>query len=36
VYGEGTGADRIEGAAERAADEISAQLREAAEEQGWI
>jgi hypothetical protein len=36
LYGEGTGLDRIERAAERTADEISAQLREAAEEQGWI
>ena len=36
VYGEGTGSDRIEGAAERTAAEISAQLRKAAEEQGWI
>jgi hypothetical protein len=36
VHGEGTGSDRIEGVAKRAADEISAQLRKAAEEQGWI
>ena len=28
LYGEGTGSDRIEGAAERTADEISAQLQE--------
>jgi hypothetical protein len=36
LYGEGSGSDTIEGAAKRTADEISAQLREAAEEQGWI
>jgi Domain of unknown function (DUF4410) len=36
LYGEETGSDRIEGAAERTADEIAAQLRTAAEEQGWI
>jgi hypothetical protein len=36
LYGEGSGSDTIEGAARRTADEISAQLRETAEEQGWI
>jgi hypothetical protein len=36
VYGEKTGWDTIEGAAERIAGEISAQLRKAAEEQGLI
>jgi Domain of unknown function (DUF4410) len=36
LYGESTGSDTIEGAAKRTADEISAQLRKAAEEQGWI
>jgi Domain of unknown function (DUF4410) len=36
LYGEGTGSDTIEGAAKRTADEISAQLRTTAEEQGWI
>jgi hypothetical protein len=36
LYGEGTGSDTIEGAAKRTADEIAAQLRTAAEEQGWI
>ena len=36
LYGEGTGSDRIEGVAKRTTDEISAQLRKAAEEQGWI
>jgi hypothetical protein len=36
LYGEETGSDTIEGAAERTADEIAAQLRTAAEEQGWI
>jgi Domain of unknown function (DUF4410) len=36
VYGESTGSDTIEGAAKRTADEIAAQLRTAAEEQGWI
>jgi hypothetical protein len=36
VYGEATGSDSIEGAAKRTADEIAAQLRTAAEEQGWI
>jgi Domain of unknown function (DUF4410) len=36
LYGEGSGSDTIEGAAERTADEIAAQLRTAAEEQGWI
>jgi len=34
--GEATGSDTIEGAARRTADEIAAQLRTAAEEQGWI
>src|SRR5918994_7282043 len=34
--GEVTGSETIEGAAERTADEIAAQLRTAAEEQGWI
>jgi hypothetical protein len=34
--GEATGSDTIEGAAKRTADEIAAQLRTAAEEQGWI
>jgi hypothetical protein len=36
LYGEGSGSDTIEGAAERTADEIAAQLRTTAEEQGWI
>jgi Domain of unknown function (DUF4410) len=36
LYGEGSGSDTIEGAAKRTADEITAQLRTAAEEQGWI
>jgi hypothetical protein len=36
LYGEETGSDTIEGAAERTAKEIAAQLRTAAEEQGWI
>jgi Domain of unknown function (DUF4410) len=36
LYGEGSGSETIEGAAKRTADEISAQLRTAAEEQGWI
>ena len=36
LYGEGTDSDTIEGAAERTADEIAAQLRTAAEEQDWI
>jgi hypothetical protein len=36
LYGEKTGSDTIEGAAERIAGEISAQLRKAAEEQGLI
>jgi Domain of unknown function (DUF4410) len=36
LYGEATGSDTIEGAAKRTADEIAAQLRTAAEEQGWI
>lgn len=34
--GEVTGSETIEGAAERTAKEIAAQLRAAAEEQGWI
>jgi hypothetical protein len=34
--GEVTGSETIEGAAERTADEIAAQLRTAAERQGWI
>ena len=34
--GEVTGRETIEGAAERTADEIAAQLKTAAEEQGWI
>ena len=34
--GEVTGSDTIEGAAKRTADEISAQLKKAAEKQGWI
>jgi Domain of unknown function (DUF4410) len=34
--GEITGSDTIEGAAKRTADEIAAQLRTAAEAQGWI
>ena len=34
--GEVTGSETIEGAAERTADKIAAQLRTAAEEQGWI
>jgi Domain of unknown function (DUF4410) len=36
LYGESTGSDTIQGAAKRTADEISAQLRKAAAEQGWI
>ena len=36
LYGEGTGSDTIEGAAERTADEIAAQIKTAAEEQDWI
>ena len=36
LYGEETGSDTIEGAAKRTAKEISAQLKTAAEEQGWI
>jgi Domain of unknown function (DUF4410) len=36
VYGEATGSDTIEGAAKRSADEIAAQLKTAADEQGWI
>jgi hypothetical protein len=34
--GEVTGSDTIEGAAKRTADEIAAQIKTAAEEQGWI
>jgi hypothetical protein len=34
--GEMTGSDTIEGAAKRTADEIAAQLKTAAQEQGWI
>jgi hypothetical protein len=34
--GEATGSDTIEGAAKRTADEIAAQLKTAAEKQGWI
>ena len=34
--GEATGADTIEGAAKRTAEEISAQLKKTAEAQGWI
>jgi Domain of unknown function (DUF4410) len=34
--GEVTGSDTIEGTAKRTADEIAAQLRTAAQEQGWI
>jgi hypothetical protein len=34
--GEVTGSDTIEGAAKRTADEIAAQLKTAAQEQGWI
>jgi hypothetical protein len=36
LYGEETGSDTIEGAAKRTAEEIAAQLKTAAEEQGWI
>jgi Domain of unknown function (DUF4410) len=36
MYGEATGSDTIEGAAKRSADEIAAQLKTAADEQGWI
>jgi len=36
LTGEATGSDTIEGAAERTAEEISAQLKIAAQEQGWI
>ena len=36
LYGEGSDSETIEGAAERTADEIAAQLKTAAEEQGWI
>jgi hypothetical protein len=36
LYGEETGSDTIERAAEQTADEVAAQLRTAAEEQGWI
>ena len=34
--GEATGADTIEGAAKRTAEEIGAQLQKTAEAQGWI
>jgi hypothetical protein len=34
--GEATGSDTIQGAAKRTADEIAAQLKVTAEEQGWI
>jgi hypothetical protein len=34
--GEVTGSETIEGVAKRTADEIAAQLKTAAEEQGWI
>jgi hypothetical protein len=34
--GEVTGSETIEGTTKRTADEIAAQLRTAAEEQGWI
>lgn len=36
LYGEATGSATIERSAERTAEEISAQLRKSAEEQGWI
>ena len=36
VAGERSGAETIEGAAERTAKEIAAQIRTAAEEHGWI
>ncbi len=36
LYGERSGSATIEGAAKRTADEIAAQLRKAATEQGWI
>jgi hypothetical protein len=36
LSGEGTGSDRIEGVAKRTADEVTAQLQKAAEQQGWI
>jgi hypothetical protein len=36
LYGEGSDSETIEGAAKRTADEIAAQLKTAAEEQGWI
>jgi len=36
LYREATGSDTIERTAERTAEEISAQLRKSAEEQGWI
>jgi hypothetical protein len=36
IRGERTGSNTIEGAAKRTADEIAAQLRVAAEKQGWI
>jgi hypothetical protein len=34
--GEATGSETVEGAAKRTADEIAAQLKTAAEQQGWI
>ena len=36
LYGETTGASTIEGRAKPTADEIAAQLKVAAEKQGWI
>ena len=36
LTGEATGSDTIEGAAKSTAEAISAQLKEAAEAQGWI
>jgi Domain of unknown function (DUF4410) len=36
LYGESSGSDTIEGAAKRTSEEIAAQLRKAAETQGWI
>jgi hypothetical protein len=36
ISGEATGSATIEGAAKRTADEIAAQLKQAAEKQGWI
>ena len=36
AYAEATGSDTIQGAAERTAKEIAAQIRTTAEEQGWI